>query len=84
VVYQVSKCDWPAGTVVAPETNPRERLDAVVSGLLRITIEEESAILAAGDMVVCPTRRGSKRSSRRPFTGVVFHRRLSGPSAQKR
>jgi quercetin dioxygenase-like cupin family protein len=59
--YQVSKCDWPAGTVVAPEANPRERLDAVLSGLVRITIDEESAILAAGDMVFVP--RGAVRGA---------------------
>lgn len=58
--YVVSTRDWPAGTVVAPEVHPRERVDAVVSGLMKITIDEESAILTAGDMVFVP--RGAVRS----------------------
>lgn len=58
--YQVSTCEWPAGTVVAPEADARERVDAVVSGLVRITIDEESAILTAGDLVFVP--RGAVRS----------------------
>ena len=58
--YQVSTCSWPAGTAVAPEAHSRERVDAVVSGLVRITIDEESAILTAGDMVFVP--RGAIRS----------------------
>jgi quercetin dioxygenase-like cupin family protein len=58
--YAVSTCNWPAGTVVAPEAHSCERVDAVVSGLVRITIDEESAILTAGDMVFVP--RGAVRS----------------------
>lgn len=58
--YEVSTCEWPAGTVVAPQVDARERVDAVVSGLVRITIDEESAILTAGDMVFVP--RGAIRS----------------------
>jgi quercetin dioxygenase-like cupin family protein len=58
--YEVSTCSWPPGTVVPPEVHPRERVDAVVSGLMKITIDEESAILTAGDMVFVP--RGAVRS----------------------
>ena len=58
--YAVSTCKWPAGTVVAPEAHTSERVDAVVSGLVKITIDEESTILTAGDMVFVP--RGALRS----------------------
>lgn len=58
--YEVSTCHWPAGTTVGPEIHPRERIDAVISGLVRITIDEESAILTAGDLVFVP--RGAVRS----------------------
>jgi quercetin dioxygenase-like cupin family protein len=58
--YEVSTCNWPVGTAAGPEAHPRERIDAVVSGLVRITIDEESAILTAGDLVFVP--RGAIRS----------------------
>jgi len=57
--YQVSRYAWPAGTVVPPQTQDRERLDAVVTGIVRITLDGESAILTAGDMVFVP--RGAVR-----------------------
>lgn len=57
--YQVSSVAWPAGTVVAPQTQDQERLDAVVTGILKITLDGESAILTAGDIVYVP--RGAVR-----------------------
>ena len=57
--YQVSKFAWPAGTVVPPQTHDRERVDAVVTGILKITLDGESAILTAGDIVYVP--RGAVR-----------------------
>jgi quercetin dioxygenase-like cupin family protein len=57
--YQVSSFAWPAGTVVAPQAQDRERVDAVVAGILKITLDGESAILTAGDMVYVP--RGAVR-----------------------
>ena len=57
--YTVSRCDRPVGTVVAGDPHPSERIDAVASGLVKITIDEESAILTAGDMVFVP--RGAIR-----------------------
>jgi len=57
--YQVSTFTWPAGTVVAAETQNCERVDAVVTGILKITLDGESAILTGGDMVYVP--RGSVR-----------------------
>lgn len=57
--YQVAAYAWPAGTVVPPQTQDRERVDAVVTGILKVTLDGESAILTAGDMVYVP--RGAVR-----------------------
>jgi uncharacterized protein (DUF1501 family) len=57
--YEPSPRTYPAGAIVAPQTDARERLDAVVSGLIKVTIDEESAILTAGDIVFVP--RGATR-----------------------
>jgi len=57
--YEVSSFAWPAGTVVPAQTQDRERLDAVVTGIVKFTLDGESAILTAGDIVYVP--RGSVR-----------------------
>lgn len=57
--YEVSTFAWPAGTVVPPQHQDRERVDAVVAGILKITLDGESAILTAGDIVYVP--RGAVR-----------------------
>ena len=50
---------YPAGTIAAAQADTRERIDAVVSGLIKVTIDAESAILTAGDIVFVP--RGAAR-----------------------
>jgi quercetin dioxygenase-like cupin family protein len=50
---------YPAGAVVATQPDPRERIQAVASGLVKITIDGESAIVTAGDIVFVP--RGAVR-----------------------
>jgi quercetin dioxygenase-like cupin family protein len=57
--YEVSTFAWPAGTVVPAQTQHQDRVDAVVAGIVKITLDGESAILTAGDMVY--VRRGSIR-----------------------
>ena len=57
--YEVCTQAWPAGTVVPAQTQDRERVEAVLAGMVRITLDDESAILTAGDMVYIP--RGSVR-----------------------
>lgn len=57
--YEVSTFAWPAGTIVPAQAQQHERVDAVVTGILKITLDGESAILTAGDMVYVP--RGSVR-----------------------
>jgi quercetin dioxygenase-like cupin family protein len=57
--YEVSSFAWPAGTVVPAQANDRERVDAVVAGIVKVTLDGESAILTAGDIVYVP--RGAIR-----------------------
>lgn len=57
--YQVSMCIWPGGTVIPAEAQNRTRVEAVVSGIMKITLDGESAILTAGDIVYVP--RGAVR-----------------------
>jgi quercetin dioxygenase-like cupin family protein len=57
--YEVSSFAWPAGTIVPAQTNDRERVDAVVTGVVKLTLDGESAILTAGDIVFVP--RGAVR-----------------------
>ena len=57
--YEVCTLAWPAGTVVPPQAQNYERVDAVLAGMVRITLDGESAILTPGDLVHVP--RGSVR-----------------------
>ena len=57
--YDVSSFAWPAGTIVPAQQQDRERVDAVVTGIVKITLDGESAILTAGDIVYVP--RGAVR-----------------------
>lgn len=50
---------YPAGAVVSALTDARERIQAVARGLIKVTIDGESAILTAGDAVFVP--RGAVR-----------------------
>jgi hypothetical protein len=47
---------YPAGAMAAAKIDNRARVEAVILGLIKITIESESAILAAGDIVFIPAR----------------------------
>jgi quercetin dioxygenase-like cupin family protein len=57
--FSVSGRTFPGGAVAAAQADSRDRVQAVVSGLLKVTIDGESAILTAGDMVFVP--RGAIR-----------------------
>lgn len=57
--YRVTVRTYPPGAVAAAQSDDRERLDAVASGLLKVTLDGESAILTAGDVVYIP--RGAVR-----------------------
>lgn len=58
--YQVSRCSWPAGARLAAPPEGRASAAAVVSGLLKVTIDGESAVLTAGDLVYVP-RHAARR-----------------------
>lgn len=57
--YRVSDRTYPPGAIAAAHSIDQERLDAVASGLLKVTLDGESAILSGGDMVYVP--RGAVR-----------------------
>jgi quercetin dioxygenase-like cupin family protein len=57
--YRVTGRQYPAGAVASAQADDRERIDAVVSGLLKVTLDGESALLTAGDVVMVP--RGAVR-----------------------
>lgn len=42
---------YPAGTVIASPSVERARIQGVARGLVKVTIDGESAILSAGDLV---------------------------------
>ncbi len=42
------------GAIASARTHHRQRVEAVMAGILRVTIEDESAILTAGDIVFIP------------------------------
>ena len=51
---------YPAGAISAAQAGAREWVEAVVSGLVKITLDGETAILTAGDIVFVP-RGGARR-----------------------
>ena len=57
--YEICTQAWPAGTIVPAQTQRCERVAAVLAGMVRITLDDEAAILTAGDMVFVP--RGAVR-----------------------
>jgi mannose-6-phosphate isomerase-like protein (cupin superfamily) len=57
--YEVCTKAWPAGTIVPAQTQECERVEAVLAGMVRYTVDDEPAILTAGDIVYVP--RGAVR-----------------------
>ena len=52
--YEPMLRTYPAGAIAAAQTDTRGRVEAVVSGLIKVSIDDESAILTAGDIVFVP------------------------------
>jgi cupin domain len=44
----------PAGAIVSARIHPYERAEAVLAGLIKVTLNDESVILTAGDIVFIP------------------------------
>lgn len=57
--YDALVREYPAGAAGGAQSDLRERLVAVVRGLVKVTLDGESAILGAGDLVFVP--RGTVR-----------------------
>ena len=60
----------PAGAIVSARIHPHERAEAVLAGLIKVTIDDESAILTAGDIVFIPG--GATRRVEAVGTSPVF------------
>jgi quercetin dioxygenase-like cupin family protein len=65
---------YPAGAIAAAQTDTRERIAAVSSGMIKMSIDGESAILSAGDLVF--VSRGASR--RLEVVGTLPARCLEG------
>lgn len=59
--YNVCRYTYPPGTYFPPHTHSEEKMDAVISGRLRIRMGEEDIVLGAGDAVLVP--RGAEHSA---------------------
>jgi quercetin dioxygenase-like cupin family protein len=59
--YRVSRYLYPPGTFFPPHTHDQNKIDAVVSGTFRITLEDGPVILEAGDAMEVP--RGLRHSA---------------------
>jgi quercetin dioxygenase-like cupin family protein len=58
--YEPTLRTYPAGAISAAHADAREWVEAVVSGLVKVTLDGETAILTAGDIVFIP-RGGARR-----------------------
>jgi quercetin dioxygenase-like cupin family protein len=52
--YSVSRYVYPPGTYFPDHTHAVDKIDAVVSGRFRLTLEGESVVLEAGDSIEVP------------------------------
>lgn len=59
--YRVSRYVYPPGTCFPEHTHPTDKIDAVVSGRFRMTVEGTEVILEAGDCLAVP--RGTAHSA---------------------
>ena len=59
--YRVSLYVYPPGTYFPAHTHGVDKMDAVVSGRFRLTLEGESFVLEAGDAIEVP--RGAVHSA---------------------
>ena len=59
--YRVSRYVYPPGTVFPNHTHGMDKLDAVVSGQFRITLNGHAVVLEAGDCIAVP--RGAPHSA---------------------
>lgn len=53
--YRVSRHVYPPGTEFPPHTHDVDKIDAVVSGRFRVTVQGEAVVLGPGDRVEVPS-----------------------------
>ncbi len=59
--YQVTRYVYPPGTVFPPHSHAADKIDAVLSGQFKMTMQGMSVILKAGDCLAVP--RGEVHSA---------------------
>jgi len=59
--YSVSRYTYPPGTFFPDHTHGVDKIDAVLSGRFRLTLEGEAVLLEAGDSIEVP--RGAVHSA---------------------
>jgi quercetin dioxygenase-like cupin family protein len=59
--YHVSRYVYPPGTVFPEHTHSVDKIDAVVSGRFRMTLNGRAVVLEAGDCITVP--RGTPHSA---------------------
>jgi quercetin dioxygenase-like cupin family protein len=67
---------YPAQAIMSPQTDRRPRVHAVVSGLMKVTINNESAILSAGDIVFVPADATPRIEILGPVSATCFEASL--------
>lgn len=59
--YRVSRYVYPPGTRFPDHTHDVDKIDAVIAGRFRLTMEGEAVVLEAGDWLAVP--RGTRHSA---------------------
>jgi quercetin dioxygenase-like cupin family protein len=67
---------YPAQAITSPQTDRRPRVHAVISGLMKVTINNEAAILSAGDLVFVPADATPRIEILGPVSATCFEASL--------
>ena len=75
--YSVSRYVYPPGTLFPEHTHPVDKIDAVVSGRFRMTLEDEETVLGPGDCLFVPreTRHSAEVVGDEPVVSLDAIRR---------
>jgi quercetin dioxygenase-like cupin family protein len=75
--YRVTRYDYPPGTRFGTHTHEVDKIDAVLAGRFRLTMEDQSVVLEAGDLLAVP--RGTPHAAE-----VVGHETVVSLDAVRR
>jgi quercetin dioxygenase-like cupin family protein len=67
---------YPAQAIMSPQTDRRPRVHAVISGLMKVTINDDAAILSAGDLVFVPADASPRIEVLGPVSATCFEASL--------